>query len=157
MKNLFLGPPPGMPRMLRPGGPTSMPRFLPPQLQMPGLPPPPPVPPNLSNLGNLQKTPNVLSAAPQLISAKKDKDSKGATTIEAKPQIRNLAADVTRFLPTSLRVKRSDEKKKPLVPQTIMRLPERMVEPQLPPKPAPQPKTKDDAYLQFMHEMQGLL
>ncbi|KAL0131579.1 hypothetical protein PUN28_002841 [Cardiocondyla obscurior] len=144
------GPPPGMPRLLRPG-PPSIPRMPPPQMQMS----------NMSNIGNPQiqtqsgttaqpKTPNVLSAAPQLIN-RKDKDGKSTTTIEAKPQIRNLAADVTRFLPTSLRVKRDDKKKS----SNISRITERLPEAQ--PLRTPQPKTKDDAYMQFMQEMEGLL
>lgn len=151
------GPPPGMPRMLRPG-PPSMPRIPPPQMQMAGL-------SNLSGISGSQmqsqaggnasgKTPNVLSAAPQLIN-RKDKDGKSSTTIEAKPQIRNLAADVTRFLPTSLRIKR-DEKKK-VSSGIVPRLPERLPEPQPISKNVPPPKTKDDAYMQFMQEMEGLL
>lgn len=146
----FTGPPPGMPRILRPG-PPSIPRMPPPQMQMS----------NMSNITNAQmqtqsgttaqpKTPNVLSAAPQLIN-RKDKDGKSNTTIEAKPQIRNLAADVTRFLPTSLRVKRDDKKKS----SSISRITERIPETQ--PLRATQPKTKDDAYMQFMQEMEGLL
>lgn len=139
-----------MPRILRPG-PPSIPRMPPPQMQMS----------NMSSIANPQlqaqsgsaaqpKTPNVLSAAPQLIN-RKDKDGKSSTTIEAKPQIRNLAADVTRFLPTSLRVKRDDKKKS----SSISRIAERLPETQ-PPRTS-QPKTKDDAYMQFMQEMQGLL
>lgn len=150
---VIIGPPPGMPRMLRPG-PPSMPRMPPPQMQMPNL-------SNMTNIGNPQmqtqsatgsqpKTPNVLSAAPQLIN-RKDKDGKSTTTIEAKPQIRNLAADVTRFLPTSLRVKRDDKRK----PSILSRLSERIPETQ--PMRTTQPKTKDDAYMQFMQEMEGLL
>ncbi|XP_014219805.1 WW domain-binding protein 11 [Copidosoma floridanum] len=175
------GPPPGMPRMMRPGAPMPMPRMMGPQMQMPGLPPPPPMPSNM--MANAQKTPNVLSAAPQLINARKNKDAAGksSTTIEAKPQIRNLAADVTRFLPTSLRVKRGDEKKKPSATPSALptRMPERIpsvsavsaavtaaamaaaaaaaAENQNAAKAVPQVKTKDDAYLQFMQEMQGLL
>lgn len=139
-----------MPRILRPG-PPSIPRMPPPQMQMS----------NMTNIANPQiqtqtgtttqpKTPNVLSAAPQLIN-RKDKDGKSTTTIEAKPQIRNLAADVTRFLPTSLRVKRDDKKKS----NNISRITERLPEAQ--PLRTMQPKTKDDAYMQFMQEMEGLL
>lgn len=101
--------------------------------------------------GNSQpKTPNVLSAAPQLIN-RKDKDGKSLSTIEAKPQIRNLAADVTRFLPTSLRVKRDDRRKPSSQPRLVERIPEAQ------PVRTSQPKTKDDAYMQFMQEMEGLL
>lgn len=145
------GPPPGIPRMLRPG-PPAMPRMPPPQMQIP----------NLTGVTNSQlqqqtntlaaqsKTPNVLSAAPQLIN-RKDKDGRTSSTIEAKPQIRNLAADVTRFLPTSLRVKRDDKKKT----NTVLRLSEKIID--VPMTKAVQPKTKDDAYMQFMQEMKGLL
>ncbi|XP_057341508.1 WW domain-binding protein 11-like [Microplitis mediator] len=148
------GPPPGMPRMLR-SGLQNLPRMPPPpQMQLSNL----SCLPNSSNsqvqgsnnINVPQKTPNVLSAAPQLIN-RQDKDGKNTTTIEAKPQIRNLAADVTRFLPTSLRVKRDDRRK----PNSITRLPEKNFETQFI-KP-PQPKTKDDAYMQFMQEMEDLL
>jgi WW domain-binding protein 11 len=37
-------------------------------------------------------------------------ESVGQATIEAKPQLRNLSADATRFLPVSLRVKRNETK-----------------------------------------------
>lgn len=139
-----------MPRILRPG-PPSIPRMPPPQMQMSNM-------PNIANpqiqtqsgTAGQPKTPNVLSAAPQLIN-RKDKDGKSSTTIEAKPQIRNLAADVTRFLPTSLRVKRDDRKKS----SSISRIAERLPETQ--PLRTTQPKTKDDAYMQFMQEMEGLL
>ncbi|EGI69328.1 PREDICTED: WW domain-binding protein 11-like [Acromyrmex echinatior] len=135
------GPPPGM-QSISSRGPTT-------------------IMSNMSNITNPQiqtqsgttaqpKTPNVLSAAPQLIN-RKDKDGKSTTTIEAKPQIRNLAADVTRFLPTSLRVKRDDKKKS----SNISRITERVPEAQ--PLRTMQPKTKDDAYMQFMQEMEGLL
>ncbi|XP_033222819.1 WW domain-binding protein 11 [Belonocnema kinseyi] len=151
------GPPPGIPRMLRPG-PPSMPRMPPPPMQIP----------NLSVMVNNQlqsqttattssaaqfKTPNVLSAAPQLINRKDKEGKSSSSTIEAKPQIRNLAADVTRFLPTSLRVKRDDKKK----PSTFLRITEKILE--VPPLKSIsiQTKTKDDAYMQFMQEMEGLL
>lgn len=150
MFKLFPGPPPGMPRMM-PRGPMPMPRLMGP---IPGMPPPPPVP-----MSNAQKNTPVLSAAPQLNKARNEKDGgKTSTTIEAKPQIRNLAADVTRFLPTSLRAKgKSDDKKKTSIPAAMARIPERIPEPQVIARP-PQPlKTKDDAYMQFMQEMQQLL
>ena len=70
---------------------------------------------------------------------------------------RNLNADVTRFLPTSVRIKRDDGKLKPKFDKkepTIMDLPSKLL-----PNPAPattQP-SKDDAYMQFMREMEELL
>ncbi|XP_059053958.1 WW domain-binding protein 11 [Achroia grisella] len=128
------GPPPGLPprALLRPPGP---PPGAPPRLLRPLQPPPPPKPmPQLS----------VLTAAPQLISKK---DGVQGATISAKPQIRNLSADVTRFVPSALRVKREDKKTKPGIKSTLQR-------PADMPKQAP---TKDDAYMQFMREMEGLL
>lgn len=78
-----------------------------------------------------------------------NKDPKSAT-IEAKPQIRNLSADVTRFVPSTLRSKKDDPKKpkQKMVP-TSVQMPQ-----QTQPTKAP---TKDDAYMQFMKEMQGFL
>ncbi|XP_049874733.1 WW domain-binding protein 11 [Pectinophora gossypiella] len=127
------GPPPGLPprAMLRPPGP---PPGAPPRLLRPLVPPPPPkaMPPV-----------SVLTAAPQLLPKK---DGPQGATISAKPQIRNLSADVTRFVPSALRVKREDKKGKP-VKSTLHRQAEA-------PKQAP---SKDDAYMQFMKEMEGLL
>ncbi|PZC84354.1 hypothetical protein B5X24_HaOG205549 [Helicoverpa armigera] len=129
------GPPPtGLPRgMLRPPGP---PPGAPPRLLRPLAPPPPPKPhPQLS----------VLSAAPQLITKK---DAQQGATISAKPQIRNLSADVTRFVPSALRVKREDKKAKPGIKSGAIQRPADI------PKQVP---SKDDAYMQFMKEMEGLL
>ncbi|CAH4028820.1 WW domain-binding protein 11 [Pieris brassicae] len=121
------GPPPGLPgRPLRPPGP---PPGAPPRLMRPLVPPPPHV--------------SVLTAAPQLI---QKKDASQSATISAKPQIRNLSADVTRFVPSALRVKREDKRTKTEIKATIHRA-------ELP-KQVP---TKDDAYMQFMKEMEGLL
>ena len=132
-------------------GPPNIPRMPPPPIQIQNLSGIANNQLQTQNLGGMQqKTPNVLSAAPQLIN-RKDKEGKNSSTIEAKPQIRNLAADVTRFLPTSLRVKRDDKKK----PTTIVRLPENIVE--VSTSRSVQTKTKDDAYMMFMQEIEGLL
>lgn len=132
------GPPPGPPSlaaraMLRPPGP---PPGAPPRLLRPLVPPPPPKPhPQVS----------VLTAAPQLITKK---DAQQGATISAKPQIRNLSADVTRFVPSALRVKREDKKSKMGIKTGNVQRPADV------PKQAP---SKDDAYMQFMKEMEGLL
>ncbi|XP_002023640.2 WW domain-binding protein 11 [Drosophila persimilis] len=77
--------------------------------------------------------------------------AKGVTTITAKPQIRNLSADVTRFVPSTLRVKRDDQRRaarpKHITGDTG----------HAPSESHSKPPTKDDAYMQFMNEMQGLL
>lgn len=127
------GPPPGLPPRLRlPPGP---PPGVPPRLLRPPMAPPLAAGPPPSN-------PNVLSAAPQL----RDKQS---ATIEAKPQIRNLGADVTRFVPSALRIKRDDKHRKDKK-QTETGGEAGGPQPQ-------QKPTKDDAYALFMSEMQGLL
>lgn len=79
---------------------------------------------------------------------------KGAV-ISAKPQIRNTQAELTKLVPTSLRIKREAPKAKAKgkgdmfepVPTHQPRLPEN-IETQ---------GTKDDAYAMFMKEMSGLL
>ncbi|XP_067641787.1 WW domain-binding protein 11 isoform X2 [Eurosta solidaginis] len=76
--------------------------------------------------------------------------TKGVTTITAKPQIRNLSADVTRFVPSTLRIKR-EETRKPGAKTKILQEPSHLT------AEANKAATKDDAYMQFMNEMQGLL
>ena len=97
------GPPPGLPPRLGirlpPGPPPGMPPRL---MRPPNIPPVTPLTPHAAQT-------NVLSAAPQLISRPPEKPG---ATIQAGAQIRNLSADVTRFLPTALRVKRDVKQKK---------------------------------------------
>lgn len=156
-----LPPPPGV--RLPPGPPPQgmpprlpnmrMPPPMPPRLPMrpPGVPPvmpPPGMPPRgLPPAHN----PNVLSAGPQLIARPREDDKKHSATIEAKPQIRNLSADVTRFLPTALRVKREDKKKMGKTQTDVKEVGGGKAE-ETDRKP-----TKDDAYSQFMREMEDLL
>lgn len=151
------GPPPG-----RPSLPPGPPPGLPPRLGMrlpPG--PPPGIPPRLLRLPMMPQSsaaavaaaagnPNVLSAAPQLINRS---DGKQSATIMAKPQIRNLSADVTRFVPSALRVKREDKKLKNI---TRTMLVNELKQQEMAAKPT-NTVTKDDAYMQFMKEMEGLL
>lgn len=127
------GPPPGA---RPPHGLGPMPRM---GIRMPPG-PPPGLPPRLAH-HNKQGG----GGGPPKESAK------GVTTITAKPQIRNLSADVTRFVPSTLRVKREDQR--------------RTARPRhaandghhAPSESHTKPPTKDDAYMQFMNEMQGLL
>ncbi|XP_064634145.1 WW domain-binding protein 11-like [Lineus longissimus] len=159
------GPPPGLPPNVRgppprmPPGPPGMP---PPRMirPPPGIPPgmPPPGMPMAS--GPLGMNPNVLSAPPSIMKPplKSQEDEKKSTaTIEAKPQIKNLVGDVTKFLPTSLRVKRSvKDAKQKVVVKTIPRK-EEEAKPTAKPAPAVQTQTKDDVYDMFMKEMEGLI
>ena len=117
------GRPPGPPRMNNTPGPPRMPPGPP-----PGVPPPPglnapPMPNHLMSgsvrmpraLGVPGSGAGVVSAAPQLIQKDKGKDSErdpnaaGGSVIQAKPQMRNLLSDVTRFVPTNVKMhKKSD-------------------------------------------------
>ncbi|XP_059613096.1 WW domain-binding protein 11-like [Phlebotomus argentipes] len=161
------GPPPG-----RPGLPPGPPPGMPPRLGIRMPPGPPPGMPPRHVKSHHHQNPmggNILSAGPQLVSSK---DPKSAT-ITAKPQIRNLSADVTRFLPAALRGRREEKQKTktqhvqhPQYSQfSHVRGPEQMgqMHPSIiapatggPPVQKKGP-TKDDAYMQFMKEMQGLL
>ncbi|XP_056641745.1 WW domain-binding protein 11 [Diorhabda sublineata] len=139
------GPPPGRP-LMPPGPPPGLPPRLPIRL--------PQVAPRIIRLPGPPQImqPNVLSAAPQLIN-RSDSNKHGAT-ISAKPQIRNLSADVTRFVPSALRVKREDKKpsKNPSILAREMKQKEFNMH-----QNALAGHTKDDAYKQFMQEMENLL
>ncbi|XP_055911270.1 WW domain-binding protein 11 [Eupeodes corollae] len=127
--NFGMRMPPGPPPGGRPGM-GGMPRM---NIRMPPG-PPPGMPPRMMH--NNKNQPH--------------KDTKGVTIITAKPQIRNLSADVTRFVPSALRVKREDK----------MRPQAKIKQYTQEPKPISEINkgaTKDDAYMQFMNEMQGLL
>ena len=118
------GPPPGRPpgpRMNNMPGPPRMPPGPP-----PGVPPPPGVnAPPMSMMSGSIRMPRalgapssgtgVVSAAPQLIQKDKSNDLQrdpstvGGSVIQAKPQMRNLLSDVTRFVPTNVKMhKKSD-------------------------------------------------
>ncbi|KAH7950355.1 hypothetical protein HPB49_022813 [Dermacentor silvarum] len=143
---MFRHPPPGMPPPSLP--PLGGPPMAPPPMRMG---PPPPRPPPLMR----PPAPSVLSAPPSLItrpihgpgSASADGEQRqgSGATIEAKPQLRNLSADIMRFTPTSLRVKRDPAKR------TTKELPA------APPVSSVTAPTKDDAYEVFMKEMENLL
>ena len=104
------GPPPGRPVMpqgvrMPPGPPPGVP---PPRMGMARGPHRPPGPGH-------QGAGGVLSAGPQLIQKDQGKKNIGSTVITAKPQMRNLASDVTRFVPTNVKVKR-DADSRPIGP-----------------------------------------
>uniref|UniRef100_UPI00398EFFE5 WW domain-binding protein 11 n=1 Tax=Pristiophorus japonicus TaxID=55135 RepID=UPI00398EFFE5 len=167
------GPPPGPPPGLPPGPP---PRGPPPRLPPPappGIPPPRPGmirPPMAPPLGPAPPglfppapvpNPGVLSAPPSLIQRPKMDENvttiekKAIATISAKPQITNPKAEITRFVPTALRVKRENKNQAP-----VKKGEEEIVAPMKPiPKatPAVSIQTKDDIYESFMKEMEGLL
>uniref|UniRef100_A0A3B4A5I0 WW domain binding protein 11 n=1 Tax=Periophthalmus magnuspinnatus TaxID=409849 RepID=A0A3B4A5I0_9GOBI len=121
--------PPGMPRPMAP--PMSM------------------FPPPLNT--------NVLSAPPSIVQRQKAPGSTGqdapqTATISAKPQIINPKAEVTRFVPTALRVRR-DKIGPGAGAGPVDKGPGGMVGAVAPPNM----KTKDQVYEAFMREMEGLL
>lgn len=173
------GPPPGLPP-----GPPGMSRMVPPG-PPPGVPPtiprgpPPSLPPGMQmrmggpagmnrqppanaaqdsfNRKTDKNLTNVLSAPPSLVQNRQEKDKSRPGMIVAKPQIiNNPRADVTRFMPTSLRVKRQNAVKigpqRPQntgVPSTSDRYRQD--------KTKKQSKVNADiAYDSFMNEMKGL-
>ncbi|VEN42812.1 unnamed protein product [Callosobruchus maculatus] len=150
------GPPPGIPP------PPRMPTIRPPSIAVVGPPPPPrlvrlppPPGPNPAAAAAVAAA-TVLSAAPQLINRSETTGSKQGVTISAKPQIRNLSADVTRFVPSTLRVRREDKKptKNPSAIAREMKQKELSMQQNV---MAASGATKDDAYKQFMQEMEQLM
>ena len=104
--------------------------------------------------------PQVVSAGPQLNAGQAPpKIVKTGSVIEAKPQMRNLLSDVTRFVPTNVKVKRdgqplmapSQVKKKQNDPMREVFAKHAAEQPQQP------QVNKDDAYAQFMAEMEKMM
>lgn len=146
------GPPPGRPQ-LPPGPPPGRPPFM----GGPGGPRPRGGPPHMRGGPN----PQVVSAGPQLNPGQAGgppKIVKTGSVIEAKPQMRNLLSDVTRFVPTNVKVKRdgqplmapSQVKKKQNDPMREVFAKHHTVAEQQP------QVNKDDAYAQFMAEMEKM-
>jgi len=96
---------------------------------------------------------NIFSGTPQLV--KSDNKIVSDSMIQAKPQIRSLSADVTRFVPTIVKTKK-EEPDRPRRPEyQIGQSQLHFKAPQV--QKPPQQKSKDDAYAEFMKEMQGLM
>uniref|UniRef100_A0A4X2KF87 WW domain binding protein 11 n=1 Tax=Vombatus ursinus TaxID=29139 RepID=A0A4X2KF87_VOMUR len=169
------GPPPGPPPGLPPGPPPQEPplRLLP--LAPPGIPPSPPCvmhPPLVPPLGPAQPglfppaplpNPGVLNAPPNLTQRPKMDDTRAPTiekkaraTISAKPQITNHKAEITRFVPTALRVQ-GENKGATAAPQRKSEEDSTKAVPISGPSAPVSVQTKDDVYKAFMKEMEGLL
>ncbi|RWS12677.1 hypothetical protein B4U79_00039 [Dinothrombium tinctorium] len=109
---------------------------------------------------------NVPSTRPSQVSnpSQTRKDDKKAThfvsdkaTIEAKPQLRNLSADATRFMPVSLRVKRPEKSSKKNPKDGSDGTESNFYSNSYQSNGDKTAQTKDDAYEVFMKELQGLL
>ena len=87
----FQGAPP---RMIRPPG------------MLPGIHPASIPPPSMMLGGSMN--PSILSAPPSIMRPREEggESAQSRVTIQAKPQIKNKMGDVTRFMPTALKVKR---------------------------------------------------
>ena len=150
------GPPPMLFARIPPGPPPGMPpppaRFPPPPLgfNMVTL-PRPLMPPNL-NRPHIQSQ-AVLTSAP--VKGKPSSSSKSTDAIiSAQPLLRNMQAEVTKFMPTTLRVRRDQPK--------LNKAKAKPGQPVAAPRPVPMPTKggsgmQGDAYEAFMKEMQGLL
>jgi len=152
------GPPPGRP----PAGISAPVR---PGQAPPGIRPPPGPPPGVQQPRPpaLPRPLGVVTAKPQLTPA-----AKTDPVIEGAPVMRNLRSDVTRFVPTNLRVKREDTRKQ----ESVKKRPEsfthsyhhqqqqhhqmmaRQQQHQQQKKPS---KSKDEEYADFMKEMQSFM
>ena len=111
--------------------------------------------------------PGVLSAPPDLIQLPKADDTSAATikkkataAISAKPQITHPKAEITRFMPTALRV-RQENKGIAAAPQRKSEddsaVPLAKTAPKSGPSVPVSVQTKDDVFEAFMKEMEGLL
>ncbi|KAF7489473.1 WW domain-binding protein 11 [Sarcoptes scabiei] len=179
--------PPPLPilRNQPPIGLLGVPRIPPPPLssvRQPILGPPPPIrkPPGMiSSLPSMptgslifssqSNRPHLLNSFNQLLNQNKKQHG---TTIEARPQLRNLSADATKFTPLALRVKREDKQS---TSSLASRKPTKIIKSSIYgmvashetiPSAIPssssldrdqKPKSKDDAYEQFMKEMNELI
>jgi len=159
-------PPPAPGSRLPPGPPPRLPQgIIPRMVRPPGMPPPPPPGLRPGAPSGIAGRPASSSSSGSAATSSSGKAPNKATIIEAKPQMRNLSADLTRFVPTTLKLKKDAPpprkdvlKSASATPHIEWRTPQTQV-PTIRPTavPAQAPKTKDDAYSQFMKEMQGLM
>ena len=117
-------PPPLSGSRLPPGPPPRLPHGIPPtrMVRAPGMPPPPPPAGQRPMGGSSSVAPAALGgrggsqgmAGSATATLAKNASGKAmAATIEAKPQMRNLSADLTRFVPTTLKLKKEVAQKRP--------------------------------------------
>lgn len=150
---MFVGVPSQIPL---PGEPVTLPSNMPSSSRaMPGpsLPPGPMWPPYLMQQAT-QPAPPLPSSTPPVISKPPEKVT---ITISGQPKLRNLAADVTRFVPTSLMVKRENKRPKfdPNKDPLLLYLEDK--KPKANKQVNKNVQNKDEAYNQFMKEMEVLL
>ena len=144
-------PPPGLPParpLFPPSGMTTLP------------PPPPGLPPPAANFvimpgfsrARQQQQPHIQSQP--MLKTPLPEDTIGSATISAQPQIRNIQAEVTKFMPTSLKVRRDQPKAARKKFHKVQDVPN--TNSQYSSSKIMQHETSD-AYETFMKEMDGLL
>lgn len=82
-----------------------------------------------------------------------------SSTISAKPQLRNIRAELTKFVPTAVKIQRNPSSSKPKArtkPSSAASNAEHMDVDEPVRKQRTEP-TKDDIYAKFMREMDGFL
>jgi WW domain-binding protein 11 len=109
------------------------------------------------------KSPAVISAAPTIAAPpvknpEVETPPQESAIISAEPQLRNTRAEITKFMPTSLRVRRENPKnlKPKIKPQNPPLGGSTMSQPKVSTKQGPL-MAQGDAYEAFMREMSGLL
>ena len=178
------GPPPGVPPLMRPppppdglppcppfGGPPGPPPGLPPHMMPPVMGMPPPREP-WGGGPRTKSSPAIISAGPTVsaqpvksvvepVSQQAAASSAGqeeSATISATPKLRNMKAEVTKFMPTSLRVRRDNPKSvkaKMKGAASLGSTTTTKTDTQTP--AASKSMAQGDAYDAFMKEMSGLL
>merc|ERR1712058_57432 len=91
-----------------------------------------------------------------VVTAKPQLNAKSDPVIESAPVMRNLRSDVTRFVPTNLRVKRDDVKKIENVKKKSDSY-SQSYQHQQQLQQQQQSKSKDEMYADFMAEMQNFM
>lgn len=149
------GPPPGLPRP-PPGLP---PMGLPPRMP-PGLPPPPGMRPPFMSPGHVLFSSRAQNPGPQNVIEKGPEIKKvagkegNAPIISAEPQLRNIRAELTRFVPTAVKIRRNPSSTKSKAPPKVNLPNTNEIKPLQKQNQGP---TKDDVYASFMKEMTGFL
>ncbi|VDN27027.1 unnamed protein product [Gongylonema pulchrum] len=153
--NPSLGPVIPQDRLLR--APPMPPNMLPPMPRLPlRVPPPPPrFPGPILPIPFIRpsKSSSVISAEPvvrRIEEAEQPKDS-GEATISAEPKLRDLAKEVTKFVPTALMVNRNKQQPKKAVRKF------NMMGIQVESAQRKEAKDTDEAYSEFMKEISSLL
>merc|ERR1712130_85765 len=149
-------PPPGRPPGASVGAPPR-PGQAPPGVRPPPGPPPGVPPVRAPRPPSMPRPLGVVTAKPQL-------NAKSDPVIESAPVMRNLRSDVTRFVPTNLRVKRDDVKKVENVKkkpdsysQSYQHQQQLHARQQQQQQQQQQSKSKDEMYADFMAEMQNFM